>query len=105
MEMLEQKEGRLIVHLPGELDHHHTENIRAAVDHMIRTTPVGEVEFDFSRTMFMDSAGIGLLIGRSQMMEALGGKVIISHMSRRIQRVLELSGIEQYISLDKEEDR
>lgn len=35
MEMLEQKEGRLIVHLPGELDHHHTENIRAAVDHMI----------------------------------------------------------------------
>ena len=48
---------------------------------------------------------IGLLIGRSQMMEALGGKVIISHMSRRIQRVLELSGIEQYISLDKEEDR
>lgn len=34
MEMLEQKEGRLIVHLPGELDHHHTENIRAAVDHM-----------------------------------------------------------------------
>ena len=40
MEMLEQKEGRLIVHLPGELDHHHTENIRAAVDHMIRTTLV-----------------------------------------------------------------
>ena len=50
MEMLEQKGGRLIVHLPGELDHHHTENIRAAVDHMIRTTPVGEVEFDFSET-------------------------------------------------------
>ena len=47
MEMLEQKGGRLIVHLPGELDHHHTENIRAAVDHMIRTTLVGEVEFDF----------------------------------------------------------
>ena len=53
MEMLEQKEGRLIVHLPGELDHHHTENIRAAVDHMIRTTLIGEVEFDFSETLFM----------------------------------------------------
>ena len=103
MEMLEQKGGRLIVHLPGELDHHHTENIRAAVDHMIRTTLVGEVEFDFSETLFMDSAGIGLLIGRYQMMQAFHGRVLISHVNEQIERILELSGIEKYIRLEKEE--
>lgn len=105
MGFLIREGARLVVRLPQEVDHHKTESIRIQVDQMIRKEPVTEVEFDFSRTMFMDSAGVGLLIGRSQMMEALGGKVIISHMSRRIQRVLELSGIEQYISLDKEEDR
>ena len=105
MGFLIREGARLVVRLPQEVDHHKTESIRIQVDQMIRKEPVTEVEFDFSRTMFMDSAVIGLLIGRSQMMEALGGKVIISHMSRRIQRVLELSGIEQYISLDKEEDR
>ena len=105
MEMLEQKEGRLIVHLPGELDHHHTENIRAAVDHMIRTTLIGEVEFDFSETLFMDSAGIGLLIGRYQMMQAFHGRILISHVNEQIERNLELSGIEKYIRLEKEETR
>ena len=105
MEMLEQKEGRLIVHLPGELDHHHTENIRAAVDHMIRTTLIGEVEFDFSETLFMDSAGIGLLIGRYQMMLAFHGRILISHVNEQIERILELSGIEKYIRLEKEETR
>ena len=105
MEMLEQKEGRLIVHLPGELDHHHTENIRAAVDHMIRTTLVGEVEFDFSETLFMDSAGIGLLIGRYQMMQEFHGRILIRHVNEQIERILELSGIEKYIRLEKEETR
>ena len=97
MEMLEQKEGRLIVHLPGELDHHHTENIR--------TTLIGEVEFDFSETLFMDSAGIGLLIGRYQMMQAFHGRILISHVNEQIERILELSGIEKYIRLEKEETR
>ena len=78
MGFLIREGARLVVRLPQEVDHHKTESIRIQVDQMIRKEPVTEVEFDFSRTMFMDSAGIGLLIGRSQMMEALGGKVIIS---------------------------
>ena len=105
MDMLEQKGGRLVVHLPGELDHHHTEGIRAAVDRVIRTEPVGELEFDFSETRFMDSAGIGLLIGRYQMMQAFHGRVLISHVNEQIDRILELSGIEKHIRLEKEETR
>lgn len=86
MGFLIREGARLVVRLPQEVDHHKTESIRIQVDQMIRKEPVTEVEFDFSRTMFMDSAGIGLLIGRSQMMEALGGKCL-SHRACRIQRV------------------
>ena len=66
MGFLIREGARLVVRLPQEVDHHKTESIRIQVDQMIRKEPVTEVEFDFSRTMFMDSAGIGLLIGRSQ---------------------------------------
>ena len=105
MELLERKGIRLVVHLPEEVDHHHTEEIRRQVDKVIRKEPVSEVEFDFSETLFMDSAGIGLLIGRYQMMQAFHGRILISHVNEQIERILELSGIEKYIRLEKEETR
>ena len=105
MEMLEQKGRRLVVHLPSEVDHHHTEAIRAAVDHESRIQPVEELEFDFAGTLFMDSAGIGLLVGRYQIMQAFHGRVFVSHVNERIDRMMELSGIENYIRLEKEESR
>ena len=103
MELLERKGIRLSVHLPEEVDHHHTEEIRRKVDAVIRKEPVGEVEFDFSGTEFMDSAGIGMIFGRYQMLKALNGRIVLSHMNSRIDRVLELSCIRNYIPLEKEE--
>lgn len=70
---------------------------------MIQEEPVSELEFDFSDTLFMDSAGIGMLIGRYKLMRALNGRIIVSHMSGQIHRVLTLSGIQKFIQLDKEE--
>lgn len=101
--MLESKGIRLVVHLPVELDHHHTEEIRKKVDRKIQEEPISELEFDFSDTAFMDSAGIGMILGRYKIMKALNGQVIMSHMSRQIRRILSLSGIRKYIQLDEEE--
>lgn len=103
MDMLEQKGTRLIVHLPAELDHHYTEEIRKKIDLTVREEPVSELEFDFSRTVFMDSAGIGMIIGRYKLMQALDGRVSASHMSGQIHRILSLSGIQKHIQLDGEE--
>lgn len=103
MEWMEMRGNRLVVHLPAELDHHYTEDIRAEIDRVVSQRPVEEVEFDFSRTMFMDSAGIGMLIGRYKIMKALNGRILISNMSGQIRRVLSLSGIQRYIPLDGEE--
>ena len=85
------------------LDHHTTEDIRKEIDLQIEEYPVSELEFDFSRTIFMDSAGIGMIIGRYKLMQALDGRLITSHMSGQIRRILSLSGIQKYIHLEKEE--
>lgn len=103
MDILEMKGIRLVVHLPVELDHHVTEELRKRVDRMIREEPISELEFDFAGTLFMDSAGIGMIIGRYKMMQALHGRILVSHMSGQIRRVLALSGIQKFIQLDKEE--
>ncbi|MCC8163169.1 MAG: anti-sigma factor antagonist [Lachnospiraceae bacterium] len=103
MGILEKRGGRLIVNLPRELDHHYTEEVRRRVDAALRTEAIWELEFDFSGTAFMDSAGIGLLLGRARMMRALGGRMFVSHMNEQIRRILALSGIEQHIRLEKEE--
>lgn len=103
MDMLEQKGTRLIIHLPAELDHHYTEEIRKEIDLTVREEPINELEFDFSQTAFMDSAGIGMILGRYKLMQALDGRVVASHMSGQIRRILSLSGIQKYIHLGKEE--
>lgn len=103
MGILEKRGERLVVHLPRELDHHYTEEVRRRVDAALRTEAISELEFDFSATVFMDSAGIGLLLGRFQMMRALGGRMLVGHMNEQIERILALSGIERHIRLEKEE--
>ena len=93
----------MVVHLPEELDHHRTEEIRREIDRIVSSRPVEEVEFDFSRTAFMDSAGIGMLIGRYKIMKALNGGIRLSHMNRQIQRILSLSGVLKYMKLERED--
>lgn len=103
MDLLEQKGTRLVVHLPAELDHHCTEALRKMIDQKIEAEPIGELELDFSRTIFMDSAGIGLILGRYKLMRALRGRLIVSHMSGQIGRILSLSGIQKSIQIEREE--
>ena len=102
MEQMEVRGSRLVVSLPSELDHHYTEEIRTEIDQMVSELPVDEVEFDFTRTVFMDSAGIGMLIGRYKIMKALNGRILLSHMNGQIRRILSLSGIQRYIQLEEE---
>lgn len=103
MDKLELRGNRLVVHLPAELDHHCTEDLRKNIDRRLQEEPIQELEFDFSDTGFMDSAGIGLIIGRYKIMHSLDGKVIMSNMNRQIKRVLMMSGIQKMIPLYKEE--
>lgn len=103
MERLIQKRGEtLIVHIPAEVDHCFADAAREEVDRRLQTEDIGQLEFDFRDTEFMDSSGIGLLMGRYKLMRALGGNVRITHAGERIHKILVLSGIHKIIPIEKE---
>ena len=103
MEKLAQKAGsRLVVVMPAEVDHCFADEVRDKVDLRIQTEDIKILEFDFERTEFMDSSGIGLLMGRYKLMRALGGTVCITHAREAICKILMLSGIHKIIPIERE---
>ena len=95
-----QKEDKqLLVEITEEIDHHVAEKIRRKVDDEITRYMPRKTIFDFSRVSFMDSAGIGMLIGRYKMMKLIGGSLEIVNISETVKRILEMSGINKIISM------
>lgn len=89
----------LLVQLGGELDHHIANRLREAVDAKIKSTNVRNVAFDFRNVSFMDSSGIGVIMGRYKITKTLGGKVVLFGASPQIQRIVVLSGIDKIVKL------
>ena len=103
MERLMQKKGTtLIVEIPIEVDHYFADEARVEIDHRLQTEEIEQLEFDFQNTEFMDSSGIGLLMGRYKLMKALGGNICISNAGERIRKILMLSGIHKIIPMERE---
>ena len=83
----------LIIHLPKELDHHNCRNLRYETDLLLAENYINKVIFDFSKTEFMDSSGIGLILGRQRCARTLGGTLRIQHAPEALRRVLQLANI------------
>lgn len=83
----------LTVHLDGEIDHHNASLVKSAVEKEIRRTGAVNIAFDFSRVTFMDSSGVGLILGRYKTVKSLGGKIFIFGASYDIERLLMMSGV------------
>ena len=95
-----QKEDKqLLVEITEEIDHHVAEKIRRIVDDEITRYMPRKTIFDFSRVSFMDSAGIGMIIGRYKMMKLIGGSLEIINISQTVRRILEMSGINKIIPM------
>lgn len=89
----------LLVELLGELDHHAASKIKDEVDEKLRSSNAVNIIFDFSNITFMDSSGIGVIMGRYKKTRALGGRVIACGMNAQIMRIMEMSGIDKIIKL------
>lgn len=76
-----ENEKILIVEITEEIDHHIVDKIRRSVDNEITRYMPRKTIFDFSRVTFMDSAGIGMIIGRYKMMKMLGGSLEIKNVN------------------------
>jgi stage II sporulation protein AA (anti-sigma F factor antagonist) len=89
-----EKNGRiLIVNMTGELDHHSAENVRYKIDNNIDNMGYPNLIFNFAGINFMDSSGIGVIIGRYRKVSEYGGKVGIINMKTDLRRIFELGGI------------
>lgn len=97
--MYEQRNQELTVLLPKELDHHAADGIRREVDRRIEQTGVSAIIFDFRETTFMDSSGIGLLMGRYKMVSYVGGNVYAVGMSEKLKRLLCLANVQKYVHM------
>ncbi len=89
------EEGVIIAKLKCEIDHHTARLIREKTDREIFARRPGVVYLDFSEVRFMDSSGIGLIIGRSQVCEAAGASLRIIGLSATLMKLVRLSGIEK----------
>ena len=89
----EAKGQTLIIHMPKELDHHNCRNLRYETDLLMAENYISKLIFDFSRTTFMDSSGIGILLNRYKQIKAGGGVVSFYGASAQIQRILRLGGV------------
>ena len=95
-----KKDKLLVVEISEEIDHHIAEKIRRKVDDEITRYMPRKTIFDFSRVTFMDSAGIGMIIGRYKMMKLIGGSLEIVNISQPVRRILEMSGIHKIIPME-----
>ena len=83
----------LIISLNAELDHHLADEMREVIDEIIDERGVNRVIIDFSKVGFMDSAGIGLIMGRYKVVNSYGGKLKVINVPKRLERIIKLSGL------------
>ena len=89
----------LMVRLPEEVDHHLASYISKNADKYLMEEQVEHVVFDFEDTRFMDSSGIGIIMGRYRKIACFGGKIYVIHADRQIQRILSVSGLTKIVEV------
>ena len=89
----------LMIRLPEEIDHHRAGYISENADRYLVREEVQNVVFDFEKTRFMDSSGIGVIMGRYRKISCFGGKVYAINVDSQIQRILQVSGLNKVVEV------
>ena len=101
MEDFQVIDNCLMVKLPEEVDHHRAAYICEGADKLIIREEVNNVIFDFEDTRFMDSSGIGIIMGRYKKISCFGGHVYAIHTDKQIERILRMSGLKNIVEVLK----
>lgn len=98
----ENKDKLLIFEITEEIDHHTTEKIRRKMDNEIERYMPKKIVFDFNQVTFMDSAGIGMLIGRYKSVRRIGGVAELVNVKPSIRKIFEMCGVLRIIPIIEE---
>lgn len=97
------QENCLTINLPNDLDHHNAEEIRKLSDQLITKNHIKHIVFDFRNTNFMDSSGIGVIMGRYKQISLFGGVIWAANTNERIKKMLVMSGVTKIMQIYEEE--
>lgn len=86
--------------LQGEIDHHSAAAIRNDIDAAIESYRPKELILDFDEVTFMDSSGIGLVMGRYKSVKAIGGHITVKNTSAQIKKVMRLAGLDRLAAIE-----
>ena len=94
--------GSLVcVYLYGEIDHHSAVALREELDRLLLHRRPSRFVLDLSRIEFMDSAGLGLLMGRYRLTKELGGVMALTAPNARVMKILRLAGMERFFEIEE----
>ena len=102
---VKKRDWLLMVRLFGEIDHHTAVYLREELDKLILKERPRRLLLDLSCIEFMDSAGLGLLMGRLRLMREIGGVMALTRPNERILKILRLAGMERFMEIDGESAR
>ena len=90
-------ETTILAKITGEIDHHTARWLRMDIDTAIQDKEPKNLKLDFSGVSFMDSSGVGLVMGRYKNMRERGGKVELINMPDYIEKVMSLAGMDRLL--------
>ncbi|GGA22682.1 anti-sigma F factor antagonist [Paenibacillus physcomitrellae] len=90
---LETRRDTLIVRLSGELDHHAADGVRLQLDEEIARGRCRHLVLSLESLQFMDSSGLGVILGRYKLIKQKGGQMAVCHVNTPVYRLFEMSGL------------
>ncbi len=98
-----QRQGEILEFtLRGEIDHHSAVEIRTEMDERILSERPQKTVLDLSGIEFMDSSGLGLIMGRYALMQKLGGELTLRSPNERLVKIFELAGLGRMVRTEEE---
>lgn len=101
---LEVKNKVLCIRLIGELDHHTAEQLREEVAIVLERTEVKHIILNLAELSFMDSSGLGVILGRYNYINSIHGEMVVCAISPAVKRLFEMSGMFKIIRLEVNEE-
>jgi stage II sporulation protein AA (anti-sigma F factor antagonist) len=100
---LKQQRKALIVRLQGELDHHTADAVRTRMEEALQKGDINHIVLNLKGLSFMDSSGLGVILGRYKQIVAKGGKMVVCDVAPSVYRLFEMSGLFKILSIQDSE--
>lgn len=101
---VEATDDRLVILLSGEMDHHNAVAVRGEIDQLIRERMPMRVEIDLSGIGFMDSSGLGFVMGRYALATKMGMKFVLKNPNPVTVKIFSLAGLERMITIENDKN-